>query len=272
MADNTSSIFQSPQFWGQMGSSVMSGATGLIGQALQYKYNKRLMKRQNQYNIDMWKMQADYNSPQSQMQRFQEAGLNPNLIYGQGSNGNMSSAPEQGVPEAPNFTPGLQKLAEAFNIAGLRKAVADAKHAEADARSAKTDADRNHDMYEADKAVGQQYDYDYKTGQFVPVDTSGNVLTVYKYPGQRFYKLKRVNDAFRYNALIPDRQAYYKTYNKLYAPEIEMRNYEAKHKAAGYWIDKTTRVLNSVGGLVPKFSGFRRPPITYRNSYNYFNY
>lgn len=272
MPESSNSVFSSPQFWGQVTAPLISGGAGLIGSYLQYKYNKRLMKRQNQYNIDMWKMQADYNSPQSQMQRFQDAGLNPNLIYGQGSNGNMSSAPEQGVPNAPDFTPGMQKLAEAFNLASLRKAVADAKHAEADARSAKTDADRNHDMYEADKAVGQQYDYDYKTGQFIPVDPSSMVVSTYKYPGQRFYKLKRVNDAFRSNALIPSRQAYYQTYNKLYAPEIEMREYEAQHKATGYWIDKGTKVLNSAGGLIPKIGGFRRQPITYRNSYNYFNY
>lgn len=257
---------------GQIASQWTQGATALASNAVSWKYNRKAMKLQNKFNVDMWKMQADYNSPQAQMQRFQEAGLNPNLVYGQGTNGNMSSAPEQGVATPPNFTPAMQKLAEAFNIAGLRKAVADAKHAEADARSAKTDADRNHDMYEADKAVGQQFDYDYKTGQFVPIDSNDLSVTVYKYPGQRFYKLKRVNDAFRSNALIPSRQAYYQTYNKLYAPEIEMREYEAKHKAAGYWIDKGTRVLNSAGGLIPKIGGFRRQPITYRNSYQYFNY
>jgi hypothetical protein len=34
-----------------------------------------------------WNMQNAYNSPQQQMQRFKEAGLNPNLIYSQMSNG-----------------------------------------------------------------------------------------------------------------------------------------------------------------------------------------
>lgn len=32
-----------------------------------------------------WNMQNDYNSPQSQMQRLRDAGLNPNLVYGKGA-------------------------------------------------------------------------------------------------------------------------------------------------------------------------------------------
>lgn len=34
-----------------------------------------------------WARQTDYNSPQAQMKRFQEAGLNPKLIYGTASHG-----------------------------------------------------------------------------------------------------------------------------------------------------------------------------------------
>lgn len=39
--------------------------------------------KQNAYNERIWQMMNDYNSPMSQMTRFKEAGLNPNLIYGQ---------------------------------------------------------------------------------------------------------------------------------------------------------------------------------------------
>lgn len=55
---------------------------------------ERLMKLQNQYNVDNWKMQNEYNTPAAQMLRYAEAGLNPNLIYGQsnlaGSVGSVS--------------------------------------------------------------------------------------------------------------------------------------------------------------------------------------
>lgn len=51
--------------------------------------------KQNEYNLRMWNMQNEYNTPANQMKRYREAGLNPNLIYGSGqaSAGNASSAP-----------------------------------------------------------------------------------------------------------------------------------------------------------------------------------
>lgn len=60
-----------------------------------------LMKQQEQaYNLELWNLQNEYNSPAAQMKRFQDAGLNPNLIYSQQ---NMASAP-QGA-SAASFRP-----------------------------------------------------------------------------------------------------------------------------------------------------------------------
>jgi hypothetical protein len=44
----------------------------------------------------MWNMQNEYNSPEAQMDRYREAGLNPNLIYGNGSSssGNATETPQ----------------------------------------------------------------------------------------------------------------------------------------------------------------------------------
>lgn len=39
-------------------------------------------------------MQNEYNDPESQMERYKEAGLNPHLIYGQGTPGNASEMPK----------------------------------------------------------------------------------------------------------------------------------------------------------------------------------
>ena len=38
-------------------------------------------------NVNFWNMQNKYNTPLAQMQRFKDAGLNPNLIYGKGTPG-----------------------------------------------------------------------------------------------------------------------------------------------------------------------------------------
>lgn len=47
------------------------------------KFSREMYSRQRQDALADWAMQNEYNSPRAQMQRFQEAGLNPNLIYGQ---------------------------------------------------------------------------------------------------------------------------------------------------------------------------------------------
>lgn len=50
---------------------------------LQNQYDENMWAQENTYNEKMWHMMNDYNSPANQMARFTQAGLNPNLIYGQ---------------------------------------------------------------------------------------------------------------------------------------------------------------------------------------------
>lgn len=47
--------------------------------------NRELAKYSYAKDLEMWNMANDYNSPVNQMARFKAAGLNPNLIYGNGS-------------------------------------------------------------------------------------------------------------------------------------------------------------------------------------------
>lgn len=55
---------------------------------MQNRYNESQLANQRQWDLDMWNRQNQFNSPEAQMQRFKDAGLNPNLIYGQGNPGN----------------------------------------------------------------------------------------------------------------------------------------------------------------------------------------
>ena len=91
------------------GAGLITGVSGLLGGALSgysadraaREYNRgqlELAKYQNQANINLWNLQNAYNSPQAQMQRYREAGLNPNLIYSQGNSGNASGVPEFQMP------------------------------------------------------------------------------------------------------------------------------------------------------------------------------
>lgn len=65
-----------------------------------YQYDRELQQweRENQANLDFWNMQNSYNSPSAQMQRYQAAGLNPNLIYGQSNTADQLTA-----ASSPNY-------------------------------------------------------------------------------------------------------------------------------------------------------------------------
>ncbi|MEM0173651.1 MAG: hypothetical protein QXI16_03995, partial [Sulfolobaceae archaeon] len=56
------------------------------------------------HDVDMWNRQNAYNTPEMQMQRLKEAGLNPNLIYGSGqaSTGNADAPKGAPVPHVSN--------------------------------------------------------------------------------------------------------------------------------------------------------------------------
>lgn len=67
------------------------------------QYNLMLARQQNQWNLEQWQRENDYNSPAAQMARFREAGLNPDLMYGNGTPGNSMSSPAltSGSPATP---------------------------------------------------------------------------------------------------------------------------------------------------------------------------
>lgn len=60
---------------------------------------KREAELAYQRSVEMWHMQNAYNSPAQQMARFGAAGLNPHLMYGQGSAGNASGTPQYSPPD-----------------------------------------------------------------------------------------------------------------------------------------------------------------------------
>lgn len=85
-------------------SAAVNGISGGIKGALakqEFKYNKKMADYQHEKNVALWNMNNEYNSPKQQMQRLGDAGLNPNLVYGNGAVGNSSASP-QGY-QAPRF-------------------------------------------------------------------------------------------------------------------------------------------------------------------------
>lgn len=67
------------------GGSLMNNAADIGSTILTNQANKRENEATRQFNLKLWNMQNDYNTPKNQMARLAAAGLNPNLVYGSGS-------------------------------------------------------------------------------------------------------------------------------------------------------------------------------------------
>lgn len=90
-------------------ANMATGAIGAIGNFFtggasarkQYRYQSKLMDKQNQQQIDFWKMNNEYNTPFNQRARLEQAGLNPDLMYGGSGNMYQSQMPGAASGSAP---------------------------------------------------------------------------------------------------------------------------------------------------------------------------
>lgn len=97
---------------GGIGSSLIGGLTSLFGSKSQFKEQQKLINLQYQKNLEQWNRENEYNAPKAQMERLRDAGLNPNLVYGNGNNtaGTAASSPSYGLAEAPNIIGEIGKV------------------------------------------------------------------------------------------------------------------------------------------------------------------
>lgn len=97
---------------GGIGSSLIGGLTSLFGSKSQFNEQQKLINLQYQKNLEQWNRENEYNAPKAQMERLRDAGLNPNLVYGNGNNtaGTAASSPSYGLAEAPNIIGEIGKV------------------------------------------------------------------------------------------------------------------------------------------------------------------
>lgn len=96
-----------------IGTAIGAGVGAIGGLAdtlIQNRMNRRNQDRQNAYN-----------SPAAQMQRYREAGLNPNLIYSQGSPGNQPGVVSTESPVGKINA--LDTLARMYAIEDLKQGI-----------------------------------------------------------------------------------------------------------------------------------------------------
>lgn len=87
--------------WGAIIAAIAGIITTIISADAQKKENRRVAQWQMDAQQELINRQNAYNTPANQMNRMANAGLNPHLIYGQGSPGNQPS---------PGAAPSLQAL------------------------------------------------------------------------------------------------------------------------------------------------------------------
>lgn len=94
------------------GTAILGGAN-LISQSFANRANRRWATRQadkaRAWALQDWEMTNEYNSPRAQMERLKEAGLNPNLVYGNGATATggdvRGTAPASYKQEPLDFSP-----------------------------------------------------------------------------------------------------------------------------------------------------------------------
>lgn len=169
--------------------SLISGGTGLISGVMSMlgarrnverqikaqreenertrQYNLMLARQQNAWNVEQyereqqdylnnWNRQNSYDSPAAQMQRYKDAGLNPNLIYDKMTSSpqidtssvsgsltagdSASSADMSALGRLPTFGDALQQSVDtALKQAQIAKLKADTKNTEEDTRGKESD-------------------------------------------------------------------------------------------------------------------------------------
>lgn len=89
-----------------VGAALINAAGTAVGAAAQGKmnrksrrWNEKMYAWQRNDALTDWKMQNEYNSPSAQMQRLKDAGLNPNLVYGNGAEATSGAMPRSSSVE-----------------------------------------------------------------------------------------------------------------------------------------------------------------------------
>jgi len=120
-----------------LGAGGQAVATGKMNKKSRF-HALRMYERQLEDNKELWDIQNKYNSPVESMKRLKEAGLNPNLVYGNGATTANADSIHTGAPGNPQFdTPDIASIGNSlgsfFDIRMKQAAIKNAEQAAANA-------------------------------------------------------------------------------------------------------------------------------------------
>lgn len=88
------------QMYDNINNSALSGWSDSSKTAFMNYFNA---ENANQHELEMWRLNNEYNTPENQVRRLIEAGLNPAVAYDKVSSGTSSSAPGTHKADSTNF-------------------------------------------------------------------------------------------------------------------------------------------------------------------------
>ena len=95
------------------GASLIGSAINKSSQSSANRQNLELAKYQNSWNLQQWQRENVYNDPSAQMLRLKNAGLNPNLVYGSGTQTQAAHSPKAANMEVAPYLGSSQDLSSA---------------------------------------------------------------------------------------------------------------------------------------------------------------
>nr|QJB19774.1 MAG: DNA pilot protein [Microvirus sp.] len=95
-----------------VGSTLINAGSQRRVNRDQEAFAREMYNTQDERDLRNFHMTNEYNSPEAQMKRLKQAGLNPNLVYGSGSAVNTASSP------AHSSAPAISPRAPEYDFAG----------------------------------------------------------------------------------------------------------------------------------------------------------
>lgn len=248
-------------------AGIVAGVAALASSIIGTTSSKNQMQRTNAANMELAKYQADrneafidkqnaYNTPAEQMKRFDLAGLNPNLMYGQGTPGNQSSparyeAPTVDMHFTPFQIPEVLGMYQDFQQKQANIALTEANTRYVDERSANEAGVRRELLALTGGKVGFDLDLAKELRKY-NVDIKSHEENIMHAKSSGAYE-REVMGPLWMNNLLKERIKGQVQQNELLRMENVFKRYEEQFRKMGItnsdniWVRVLTRMLNKAG-------------------------
>lgn len=117
----------------------------------QRRFAEETMQQQREWALEDWERVSEFNSPEQQMNRLRQAGLNPNLVYGKGADNTMDAVRSVSSPS-------ISPLAVKHDYSGIQSVINNFQNMRSAEQSIKN-AKAQYDLIQAQTMEAEQDAY-----------------------------------------------------------------------------------------------------------------